>query len=95
MDISCYKCNNLILIYQKDGPGNLRRLYLDRIFGPDNLVDLQKEAIKNIGPLKCNKCKAIVGMPYVYIKEKRKAFRIFQDAIIKKIRKVNTWTIIS
>ena len=31
LNISCRKCKQLLFVYQKDGPGNLRRLYLDRI----------------------------------------------------------------
>jgi ribosomal protein S27E len=89
LNIHCYKCNNLILVYQKDGPGNIRRLYLDRIFSPEKLVGLQKQSIKSISPLKCPKCGFVVGFPYVYEKEHRKAFRVFQDALTKKVRKVS------
>ena len=32
LQISCEKCNAKICKYQKDGPGNLRRMYIDRIF---------------------------------------------------------------
>jgi len=31
--LSCEKCQNKVAIYQKDGPGILKRTYLDRIFG--------------------------------------------------------------
>ena len=89
LNIYCYQCSNFILVYQKDGAGNLRRMYMDRILAPDNLTSLQKNNIKNINPLKCTKCGFIMGMPYIYQKEKRYAFRIFQDAVIKKIRKIN------
>ncbi len=88
LDISCQKCNNTVLVYQKDGPGNLRRLYMDRIMSPEKLTYLQKQNIKNIAPLKCTKCGFVMGIPYIYEKEKRKAYRIFQDAVTKKIRKI-------
>jgi hypothetical protein len=61
---------------------------MDRIMSPKKLINLQKENIKNIKPLKCNKCNFTVGIPYIYKKEKRTAFRIFQDAIIKNIIKI-------
>lgn len=32
--ISCVKCQNEIFIYQKDGPGHLLRMYLDRFVAP-------------------------------------------------------------
>lgn len=89
MDIYCRKCNNFILVYQKDGPGNLRRLYLDRIFLPSNLFNLQNKKLEKISCLKCKKCKELLGIPYIYQKEKRKSFKLFQDAVIKKLRKLN------
>lgn len=89
LNIHCYKCNHLVLVYQKDGPGNLRRLYLDRIFSPEKLTGLQQQPLKSIPPLKCPKCDFVIGFPYMYDKERRKAFRVFQDALIKKVRKVS------
>ena len=89
LDIHCRKCNSLILTYQKDGPGNLRRLYLDRIFYPKNLTNLESKPWHKMLTLKCSKCKEDIGTPYIYKKERRKAFKVYQDAIIKKIRKLN------
>jgi len=66
INVYCRKCNNLILTYQKDGPGNLCRLYFDRIFSPNNLVSLQNKKLENISYLKCSKCKELLGIPYVY-----------------------------
>ena len=31
-----------------------------------------------------------VGMPYIYKKEKRKAFRVSHDTIVKRIKKLNS-----
>lgn len=90
LNIYCRKCEHLILVYQKDGPGNLRRLYLDRIFNPENLSGLERINIKEISPLKCPNCKEVLGIPYIYPKEKRKAFRLYQDAVIKRIQKLKT-----
>jgi len=55
---------------------------------PKELINLHKEDIKNINPIKCNKCGFVIGIPYIYKKEKRKVFRVFQDAVIKKIIKL-------
>ena len=85
MEIHCRKCNNTIVIYQKDGPGTLRRIYMDRIFYPKSLVNLQKKKLSKIKLLRCQKCKGMIAMPYIYKKEKRKAFRLFQDTIKKKV----------
>jgi len=88
LNVFCRKCEHLVLVYQKDGPGNLRRLYLDRIFDPAELVGLQSLSIKDVPMLKCKKCGEVLGTPYIYPKEKRKAFRLYQDAVIKKIIKL-------
>lgn len=87
LSVCCRKCEQVVVVYQKDGPGNLRRLYMDRIFEPLKFTGLQSHEIKDIKPLKCGGCGELLGMPYVYQKEKRKAFRLFQDSVIKKIRK--------
>lgn len=89
LNVCCRKCENIVVVYQKDGPGSLRRLYLDRIFSPENLVGLQNKSIKDIPTLKCKKCNRVLATPYVFLKEKRKAFRLYQDAVIKRLRKLH------
>src|SRR3989339_2213272 len=89
LDVCCRKCENTVVIYQKDGPGNLRRLYMDRIFAPEKMVGLEIKDLDDISFLRCQTCDEILGTPYVYIKEKRKAFRLYQDAVIKKLRKLS------
>lgn len=88
LNVCCRKCESIVVVYQKDGPGNLRRLYLDRIFAPDDLVGLQALNIKDVPTLKCKKCSEVLGTPYIYLKEKRKAFRLYQDAVVKRLRKL-------
>ncbi len=78
LKINCEKCSSLICLYQKDGPGNLRRMYIDRIIEPKVSVS-SKELICPRGHL--------LGIKIVYKKEKRLAFRIFVDSVVKKIVK--------
>lgn len=85
LNVMCEHCTASVLVYQKDGPGELRRLYMDRIVAPKNLAGLQNKKLRDISELKCSKCKRILGIPYVYEKEKRKAFRIFVGAVTKKV----------
>jgi ribosomal protein S27E len=87
LELRCRKCEEIVVIYQKDGPGKLLRLYLDRIFAPKNIVGLQTLNIKDIPMLRCRKCSEIIGSPYIYPLEKRKAFRLYQDAIIKHLKR--------
>lgn len=69
--LSCLKCKAKLFLYQKDGPGILKRLYLDRIIG---------QARTN-----CGKCKAAIGIRSMYKKENRPAIRLFAGAIEKQI----------
>ena len=79
LDLSCAKCGNHICFYQKDGPGILKRMYLDRISNGDKFSKTSK--------LVCSHCQELIGVQYVYEKENRLAYRIFVGAIIKKIIK--------
>lgn len=86
LEISCRKCQGFVCLYQKDGPGNLRRLYVDRLVEPQSMV-LQE--IGDLPALKCKSCQEILGTPYIYPKEDRKAIRLYQDAVEKKVRRIN------
>tara|TARA_Y100000310_G_scaffold301276_1_gene337606 strand:+ start:970 stop:1302 length:333 start_codon:yes stop_codon:yes gene_type:complete len=88
IDLFCRVCGKKILTYQKDGPGNLRRLYFDRIFLPKELVNLQSKPLSEVSALRCPGCEEYIGTPYIYKKENRKAFKVYQDALTKKIRKL-------
>jgi RNase P subunit RPR2 len=88
LNVFCEHCGAKILIYQKDGPGALKRLYLDRIFAPENSVNFQKLPLSKIPSLICSKCKTVLAVPYIYKKEQRKAYRLFVGAVTKKITKI-------
>lgn len=77
LEIRCRKCKNVIAIYQKDGPGNLRRLYLDRILFPGLLARVQKRPLLKIPVLKCSRYHEVLGTPCLY-----------QDAVTKKIKEL-------
>ena len=79
LEISCQKCSSSICLYQKDGPGNLRRLYTDRI--KDSKVLINKK------DLTCPRGH-LLGVKIIYEKEKRPAFRLFVDSVLKKIIKL-------
>lgn len=77
--LSCEKCKNNLLIYQKDGPGIIKRLYCDRI---KYLAGVTQEK-----SLQCNKCQSILGIKTVFQKESRPAYRLFVGAVNKRIIK--------
>ncbi len=87
LDILCRKCGTPVLVYQKDGPGGLLRLYLDRIRFPQDLAGLRHLPLGDIPYLKCPACGELLGAPYIYAKEKRPAYRLRKDAITKHTRK--------
>jgi len=77
LNIYCDSCKAHLFLYQKDGPGALKRMYVDRILAP------KIQTGKN--NLVCKNCKKIIGTFYIYKKEKRSAIRLYQDSVIKKI----------
>ena len=74
--VSCAKCGKKILLYQKDGPGWLKRCYLNRISGIDGWENLRFDknirTPKDMPNLIC-KCGNLVGTPMVH-KDRRLAF---------------------
>ena len=86
LDLFCSMCNEHLVLYQKDGRGGLLRLYLDRIFAPQDLSILYSRInTKSEMPnLKCQKCGALIGTPMIYEAEKRLAFRLIRGSFAKK-----------
>jgi len=78
LNISCQKCGVLVCKYQKDGPGNLRRMYLDRI--------LESKVATTRKDLSCPKGH-LLGIKITYEKERRPAFRLFVESVTKKLIK--------
>lgn len=77
LQLSCSSCRKELFSYQKDGPGILKRLYLDRILSYSTTAS----------KLVCPKCKEVLGIRTIYKKENRLAYRLFTGAVAKKIVK--------
>jgi len=77
LEISCAACGARVCLYQKDGPGILKRMYVDRIMNPTKPPGAKG--------LDCPECKASLGVRMVYKKENRPAYRLFVGAVAKKI----------
>ncbi len=84
LNIFCANCNNHLFLYQKDGPGPLKRAYLDRIIAPQN-PKYAVNSIKSVPILKCSNCNAMIGKPYIYDKENRPAYLLERTAFTKKV----------
>ena len=87
--IRCKLCNNLLCLYQKDGSGNLYRLYADRISDMEGNRTLQTLDIHYNGGLLCPSCKAVFAVSMIYKKDTnpRLAFRIINPGITKAVIK--------
>lgn len=77
LQLACSHCEKPLCVYQKDGPGVLKRLYLDRMHPAHH----PKKT------LECTKCKTVLGIYITYKKENRPAYRLFVGAITKTSKK--------
>lgn len=75
--IICTKCQEELLVYQKDGPGILKRMYDDRILVIKN--------IKKTETLNCGSCKEMVAKAMIYKKENRPAWKVLRGKLQKKV----------
>jgi peptide methionine sulfoxide reductase MsrB len=74
LDISCKQCGEHVAYYQKDGPGSLKRMYLDRF------IDIQPTGDE----LRCRACNQLLGHKINYKREDRPAYRLFEGTINKR-----------
>lgn len=88
LDVCCAACGNLVMVYQKDGPGPLKRCYLDRIAWPAEYTQLAITAKdkSDLIPITCDKCQNLIATPMVYKKEKRLAYLMLEGAYTKSER---------
>jgi hypothetical protein len=75
LDVSCEHCSKHVAFYQKDGPGILKRMYVDRF------IDTSPKG----SDLICENCDRQLGTLIDYKKENRPAYRLFVGAVTKKI----------
>lgn len=92
LELTCKKCNTWFMDYQKDGPGELLRCYVDRIYHPRALREctFTKDTIHKIDALDCVKCKTVLAVPMMYERqypspEVRSAYKIIRDRNVSRI----------
>lgn len=82
--ITCGRCGRYICLYQKDGSGNLYRIYWDRVFEPAVCTEYRPDATQGeMAPLGCPACGYILGVPMTYAPEARLAWRLAPGAVHK------------
>lgn len=79
LNLYCRKCGTKIAKYQKDGPGDLLRIYVDRILENEELLQFVVDK-----KMLCPHCQRLLGLGYLYPKEQRPAYILFQNTIVKK-----------
>jgi hypothetical protein len=94
INVNCMNCGRLLFVYQKDGPGWLKRCYLNRILSPEKYSNLQKDKKINkpsdLDNLICE-CGNIIGSPMQY-KDKRLAFSLIRGKFKRSNNKSDDWT---
>lgn len=75
LDIRCAACGERVCLYQKDGTGSLKRLYIDRMQG----------WTKSTQNLTCVGCAKRLGILTIYKKEHRSVYRLLQGAVAKHV----------
>jgi len=75
LDVTCDHCEGHVAFYQKDGPGILKRMYVDRF------IDVKPSGKS----LTCPHCDRELGQEMTYKKEDRAAYRLFAGAVHKKV----------
>ncbi len=75
LKITCEGCGGFLGVYQKDGPGHLRRMYIDR---------LHVSKIRQGASASCPKCERVIGTKIQYKKEDRSAIRLYVDSVVKE-----------
>jgi len=75
LKIFCNECGHLLFFYQKDGPGPLKRSYLDRILKV-------KPSFDKKGYYHCQKCKTLLGFYKPYKKENNRPAISWVDGVI-------------
>lgn len=89
-DVYCAGCGAWILQYQKDGHGQLLRIYLNRISAPQALAKLQSDPKikepKDMPNLLCSKCLTVIGSPMRH-DDGRLAFRLMKGKYSKQLVK--------
>lgn len=78
LDLSCMKCKHPLGRYQKDGPGNLKRLYADRFTPatPDTIPECQDNTRWH-----CPSCTRLLALATIYPKEQRACWSLFAYTI--------------
>jgi RNase P subunit RPR2 len=90
VNVSCSNCGKIIFIYQKDGPGWLKRCYLNRILGPEEYSGMHKNPSikepKDMKNLICPECGTFIASPMKH-KDGRLAYHLIRKSFKRTLNK--------
>jgi len=93
INVSCMNCGKLFFVYQKDGPGWLKRSYINRILSPEKYSNLKKDKnitkSSNLSNLICE-CSEVIGSPMQH-KDGRLAFHLIRGKFKRSNNKSGEW----
>jgi hypothetical protein len=92
LKLYCSNCQTQLMIYQKDGGGELKRCYFDRIYwlsvasnnsnNPSTvLINPTETELKSYNLIICSHCQTVIGYPSIYLPEKRLALQLEPQAL--------------
>ena len=81
LDIYCQKCSAKLFTYQKDGIGQLKRCYDNRIVNANKIIKIGNE-------YRCEDCATKIGFGIIHT-DKRQAIKLIRGKIIKKKHEEN------
>jgi phage FluMu protein Com len=91
LEISCSNCKHILFYYQKDGGGELKRCYLNRIIFPASFANLQHDQTikecEDMPNLDCPQCKTCIGIPMRHSDE-RLAFSMHPGLFKEEIKQI-------
>ena len=76
LNLGCNRCGLPLGSYQKDGPGPLKRLYIDRLTAIEPSQSYAENAV-----LFCFGCKRPLALGYIYAKENRPSWTLFAHTL--------------
>jgi hypothetical protein len=80
--LGCASCGAELCRYQKDGTGELRRLYLDRFHAPREEERVRTAAREvDAENLVCRACGKLLAVRMIYERERRPAWRLVPGTV--------------
>jgi hypothetical protein len=85
--VHCATCGTHLFSYQKDGPGIVKRLYLDRIYQSQAYAGVEHRALQDVPQLLCPQCGGASRHSHNIRERTMVGFRLFAGVVTTKVRR--------